>query len=183
MRKQLSKIIFILIISLFIHPLISYSQEGLELTEEQKKIIRAPLKGIKGIYVSIERLRPDAKELGITKESLKTKVELKLRLAGIKVYSREEWLNSYGAISNLYVNLNTIGLERVMGAYAFNISFSLQDMAYITRSSRPKVVITWSESRLGVYNTKKNGLEEINKGFKEVTDIFLNDYLAVNPKK
>lgn len=181
MRKQLSKIIFILIISLFIHPLISYSQEGM--TEEHIKIRREALKGIKGVSVLIEDLSPVAKELGITKESLNTEVELKLRLAGIKVYSSEEWLNSHGAISTLYVNLHTVGFGGVRGAYAYNIEFLLQDVAYITRSSRTDLVITWRDSRLGVYNTKKDGLEAINKSFKVVTDIFLNDYLAVNPKK
>jgi len=181
MRKQLSKIIFILIISLFIHPLISYSQEGM--TEELIKSRREPLKGIKGVYVLIESLPPDAKELGITKESMKTKTELNLRLAGIRVYSREDWRKNPGAISTLYVNLNTVGFGTVKGAYAYNISFSLRDVAYITRSSRPDLVTTWSGSRLGVYNNKLDGLEAINKSFKVVIDIFLNDYLAVNPKK
>lgn len=172
MRKQLSKIIFILIISLFIHPLIGYSQ-------------REPLKGIQGIYVSIEQLHPDAKELGITRESLKTEVELKLRLAGIRIdNSREELLKlATTATPYLYVNLNiknsTVGGVNI---YTYNISISLIDKVYIARNSMYILATTWSRGVLGI-STKDNGLRHIREGLKKLLDRFLNDYLAVNPKK
>jgi len=183
MRKQLSKTIFILIISLFIHPL--YSQ--VELTEEHIQMRREPLKGIQGIYVLIEFLPADAKQLGITKESLKTKVELKLRLAGIRILSSEEHLKSSETVSPssiLYVNLNIVSVtSRDTNIYASDISIELQEKATIKRNKLVDRVTVWKESTLGVYNTKEGTLKGIKESLKKNTDIFLNDYLAVNPKK
>ena len=182
MRKQLSKIIFILIISLFIHPLISYSQEGP--TEEWIKTRREKLKGIEGVYVLIESLPPVTKELGITKELVKTEVELKLRLAGIRIDSREELLKvATTATTYLYVNLNTISYTvGGVNIYAFNISISLSDKVHIARNSMYTLAETWRDGILMI-STKDNGLRKIREGLKRLLDTFLNDYLAVNPKK
>jgi len=179
MRKQLSKIIFILIISLFIYPLISYSQAGLELIEEKITTQRGALKGIQGFHVSIENLPPVAKELGITKELLKTEVELKLRLAGIKIYSHEEYVKNLVGISSLYVNLNIVGNNE--GAYVFNIYIALRELAYIQRTNKPSLATIWEYGYAGFTPKASNSFirEELKRGL----DTFLNDYLAVNPKK
>jgi len=173
MRKQLSKIIFILIISLFIHPLIGYSQEGL--TEEGIKTRREPLKGIKDIFVVIEDLPPVAKELGITEESLKTKVELKLRLAGIKIPRSEEKDSPFVI---LYVKLNIV---RDKNIYAFNMDISLLEIVYIKRINQRRPASIWDYSH--VILTQKDSSSFIREELKRGLDIFLNDYLAVNPKK
>jgi len=145
---------------------------------------RRVLKGVKGVYVLTESLPLVAKELGITERSLKTEVELKLRLAGIGVYSREEWLKNPLEISTLYINLNiTSGTIRGMRHYPFHISINLRDVVYIQRSLSRTLLTTWSEGILGAYSTKEVELGRINKALKTITDIFLNYYLAVNPKK
>jgi len=177
MRKQLSKIIFILIISLFIHPLTSYSEAELELTEEH--IRREPLKGIQGISVLIESLRPVAKELGITRESLKTEVELKLRSAGIKIPRSEEKDSPFGT---LYVNVNII---RDKNIYAFKIDIELHEIVYIKRINKRKLIRTpvriWDYGYVGLFH--KDNSSFIREELKRGLDRFLNDYLAVNPKK
>jgi len=172
MRKQLSKIIFILIISLFIHPLISYSQEGM--TEEGIKTRREPLKGIKGVYVFIEDLPPDAKKLGITRESLKTEVELKLRLAGIKIPRRIKD-SPFGILS---VSLNVIGQNNI---YIFNIDIEFKEIVYIKRINQRRPLTIWEYGYVGLTPKASNSFirEELKRGL----DKFLNDYLAVNPKK
>jgi len=176
MRKQLSKIIFILIISLFIHPLTSYSQEGP--SEKDIQFRREPLKGIQGIYVLIEDLPPNAKEFGITKESLKTEVELKLRLAGIKIPGSEEKDSSFGI---LYVTLYIIGEKKI---YAFDIDISLQEIIYIKRINQRRLVTTWNLGYLGLFHKDhKDNSPFIREQLKRTLDTFLNDYLAVNPKK
>jgi len=179
MRKQLSKIIFILIISLFIHPLTSYSEAELELTEEH--IRREPLKGIEGVYVLIESLFPVTKELGITEESLKTKVELKLRLAGIKISSREELVLNFYPV--LYVDLSTVRWAvGDISLYAFNIDITLRETAYIKRNNKSILAATWKSGGIGIHG-KQEILEQINNMLQVILNRFLNDYLAVNPKK
>jgi len=156
-----------------------YSQ--IEPTEEEIKRHRETLKGIKGVYVLIEDLNPVAKKLGITEELLKTEVELKLRLAGIRIYSEEEMLEYlYPA---LYVNLNTHkDTGSGIGFYAFSLEIAIKEAAYIKRNNRPDHVTTWNDGVLGFF-TKENSLELIREVLKRVLDRFLNDYLAVNPKK
>jgi len=181
MKKQLSRIIFILIISLFIQPLIGYSQT--ELTEELINIRREPLKGIKGIYVVIENIKPEAIELGITRELLKTEVEPKLRLAGLIIHSREEYLKDSTTVQQLYVNLNILRI--IFGdiiIYPFNIRIALSETVYIERDFTRSTAIRWNEASVGA-TTKENSLKLIREQLKILLDKFLNDYLAVNPKK
>jgi len=87
--------------------------------------------------VLIEELTPAAKELGITKELLKTDVELKLRFAGIRVYNREEEMfKNPVKISSLYINLNVIsGTAGGVNIYPYHIYIALKDEVYIKRIS------------------------------------------------
>jgi len=133
--------------------------------------------------IGIESLPPEAKELGITKELLKTEAELKLRLAGIKVYSKKESLKGSTASQDLYVNINIIRLS--LGGiiiYPFRIGISIDDDVYIERNSMRTTAEIWEYGTLGAI-TKKNALKHIRESMKRLLDVFLNDYLAVNPKK
>ncbi len=71
---------------------------------------RESLRGIPGVYVLIEHLNPDAESDGLTRTQLRTDVELKLRLAGIKVFTREE---RFLGPEELEAEMKSCGFERV----------------------------------------------------------------------
>ena len=57
----------------------------------------------RGVYVAIA-LAPDLEPAGLAKANIQTDLELKLRLAGIPVLSREEWLTTHGPTLFLSIN-------------------------------------------------------------------------------
>lgn len=58
---------------------------------------RETLRGLKGVYVLVEHLNPEAERDGLDKTTIQTDVELKLRQAGIQVLTGTEWLAEPGA--------------------------------------------------------------------------------------
>ena len=69
---------------------------------------RNTLRGLSGVYVMPENpLEEDAIRGGLSQDNIRTEVELKLRLAGIRVLSKEEWEQELGR-PYLYVRLNVL---------------------------------------------------------------------------
>ena len=75
------------------------------------------LAGVSGLYVTVEDINDTAKADGLSAEQLKTDVERRLRLAGIKV--------GYGFSPFLYVQIAYIKNAR---NYAFNINVEFQQL-------------------------------------------------------
>ena len=94
-------------------------------------------------------------------------------------------MKSLGIIPLLYVRPHIISITpRTTKIYASIISIKLQEKATIKRNNQLVYLVSvWDEGVLAVYNTKEDTLKGINKSLNIIIDIFLNDYLAVNPKK
>lgn len=134
---------------------------------------QASLTGINSIFVLVERLPNGAKKLALSEEIIQTDVELKLRLAGLRVVTMAESVNLPGS-PYLYVNLNVTS-----GAEAASIDISLHQDATLQRNGqRAGGVGTWTNEML-IANPSVQG---IRNSVKDVTDKFLNDWLAANPK-
>src|SRR5207249_4173290 len=58
---------------------------------------RATLRGVEGVDVLVEALKPEVERAGVTRQQLKIDVELQLRKAGIRVFTEEERLRTPGA--------------------------------------------------------------------------------------
>jgi hypothetical protein len=137
---------------------------------------RATLKGITAVYVVVEELRDSAKVLGLTKDAIRTDVELKLRLAGIRVVeTTEEWAKLTGS-PFLYVNVNVLdGSARVA-----NVEVELDQDALLARNGEfASGVTTWSAGGVLV----NPDVQYIRDRIKDAVDKFLNAWLSVNPKK
>src|SRR5437870_1323407 len=65
---------------------------------------RATLRGVQGLAVLVEDLRPGIEQAGLTKQQLIIDAELRLRKAGIPVMTREEAFATPGA-PFLYINV------------------------------------------------------------------------------
>ena len=139
------------------------------------------LKGIKGVFVIIEKLTPDIEKDGLTKNQIQTDVELKLRLAGIKVLTEEESFKEPGS-PLLYITVNALKIE-ALSAYSFSIGVSLKQDVNLTRNSEIKNyhVATWGIEIVG-FTAKNSVVNDIRDYVKNLEDMFLNDYLTANPK-
>ena len=130
------------------------------------------LKGLDGVGVIVESFHEKAIISGFNKDIFQTDIELKLRLAGIKV------LDETAGSPYLYLNVNA-SLAKQRGQY-FPYSFILELNQYVYLSRDLDIgttASTWNTGALG------NGdLSFIREGVKDHVDKFINAYLSVNPK-
>lgn len=141
---------------------------------------RETLRGIKAIFVAIEHLRNEAEKFGLTKDKIRSDVELQLKMAGIKVVSKEEWLKIPGS-PRLYININQVYNNQV-GAFVCDINVNFNQMVYLER--KPDVscmATTWWTTATGAVGVKEME-KKIRETIKDQVDVFLNEYFAVNPK-
>jgi hypothetical protein len=132
------------------------------------------LKGIRAVWVLVENFSDGAKVLGLSKETTKTDVELKLRLAGMRVVTEEEGFKLPGG-PYVYVVVN---LTDTASAASVDISLN-QDAKLESNDEIVTGVDTWSRGVVIAHP----GLQGIRDSIKDLVDTFLNDWLSVNPKK
>jgi len=138
------------------------------------------LKGLKGVNVLIEDMTNDAIKAGLTVKQIQTDVEVKLRIAGIRVLTKEESIKTLGR-PYLYVNLN-IRKTSNTSLYHANLEIQLIQNVLLERDqSMSCSAATWSIS--GVASGGKDKIQTVRDFIKDNMDEFINDYLAVNPKK
>ena len=142
---------------------------------------RDVLAGLQGMGVVVEKLDDGSKEAGLTREQIQTDVELKLRLAGIKVLSREK----YGTMKSgayLYVQVNAIKMRNFL-ACSCNVSVSLIEIVHLARDPAISVYAeTWNKNCIIIAGSATIG-EAAQKVIKNLVDMFINDYLATNTKE
>ena len=140
---------------------------------------RNSLRGLSGVYVVPENpLEEDAIRGGLSQHTIRKEAELKLRLAGIRVLSREEWEKEPG---RPYLQVWPKVLKGgVLGGYIYHISLEFKQYVSLVRSSSIQVFgTTWSAEHMG-YTPE---LKDIQDKVKDRIDQFINAYLSVNPKK
>jgi len=154
---------------------------------------RGTLQGVKGFHVLIEDLSSDAKAAGLSRERLKTLVELKLRMADVKVLPYDEEIPATVLRPTLYLRLY---IQKVSESYAFAYAvIATLEFKQLVVLHRNKDIIcfatTWEDRQGAVIVGTGNDSLVINhrltnfaeKTVKELVDEFLNDYLAANPKE
>ena len=141
---------------------------------------RKTLAGLTGLYVSVEQIPDEMQRDGLDTTQILTDVELKLRQAGITVLTRQEWLST-AAAPYLYVNVQAI--KNPANFYAFSVDVQLRQR--VTLVHDPAVLIlatTWSATGvIGTVGSKK--LSSLREAVRDLTDQFINAYLAANPKR
>lgn len=138
---------------------------------------RENLRGLKGVLVSIEPQEPEVEKAGLATETVKTDVELRLRMGGIKVFSKEEWLRSTGYP---FVRLSLNVLRVAPGMWVYHTRASLYEKVHpLRRPLLKRFASTW-ESPGWIGMTGKTS--DIRDAVKDQVDIFINEYLAANPK-
>ena len=177
------KFLFWLMVTIFLVSIYSFAIADDEDTD------RLSLKGLKGIYVKVLLTSKDVEELenrGINKETIKTDVELKLRMAGVKVVSIEE-LNKI--IGKPFLTISLVGITVATKeptkdkhiAFGFRIAF-FQDVFLARNMESCPSAETWSLGSVGHAMTDRNIATFIRGHIKDLTDRFINAYLSVNPK-
>lgn len=145
---------------------------------------RESLAGLEGVVVKIEiSNEDDAKNWGLRKEQLKNDVELKLRLAGIKVLPEEEKeKESVWEHPHLIVGITPI-IKNKLEFSVFCIELFLAQSVRLTRDRTITIfATTWETGWVGSVD-KVKFVSEVREKLKDRVDEFINDYLAANPKE
>lgn len=144
------------------------------------RLRREPLAGLQGVHVLVEDFGPVEKKYGLTKQAFQTDVELRLRQYGVRVLSREESLQTVGDPC-LYVVVTVQGNER-LGICAGSVRVALQEVTLLQRNPETAVpATTWDKG--AVWLGGSSYLNKLRQVVIDRVDMFINDYLAANPKK
>jgi hypothetical protein len=135
------------------------------------------LQGIRKISVVVEKLDEESTKYGVTEQTLRTQTELELRRTGITVGDRaESALDS----PTLYVRLTAMAAA---GLHVYHIELFVEQNATLRRD--PNITaygaITWDKTNLGIVGSTEYS-NNVHKNLGTLLEMFLNDYLSVNPK-
>lgn len=149
------------------------------------------LQGIQGFVVVVESLSKAALEAGLTEESVEALVSGQLVLAGIKVLTKKEWKEFKNPGAALYVNINAVKIP-LGSTYAYSIRIEVKQNAVLARldrevrSSDLVLATTWMQGELGAVpelDYRNRFLNTVKNTLKELTELFITDYLLANPRK
>ena len=149
---------------------------------------RESLAGLAGVYVLVEDMAPDVERNGLTRSTLQTDVEVKLRQAGIRVLGLTDMVDTELAIAlgSPFLYLRVVaGRVDEFPLYAVSISLELSQQVMLNRKTTigPRILVapTWRTSWVGVVGTKM--LHQVRESVRDQVDQFVNAYLAANPKR
>ena len=135
------------------------------------------LKDLPGVIVTVEDFRRAAEDAGFDSQTFQTDVELKLRMAGIKVTKDTDF-------PKLYLFINALHRER-NEKHAYSASLRLIQPVLLqsqlrsdseTSSEDALSAATWITGLLGY-----GAVADVRAAVKDLVDTFVNDWLAVNP--
>jgi hypothetical protein len=151
---------------------------GSAATAGDDEFSRRSLKGLAGVYVMVEPLGSEVEQGGLTKTSIQTDAELKLRQAGITVLTQAESHKTPGSPA-LYIHVNGFGGP----LYAFSMIAELYQDVRLDRDPSTWIpgATTWSIDSVGI--ARRDNFRIIRDEIKDMVDQFINAYLSVNPRK
>ena len=143
---------------------------------------RKSLQGLKGVFILVEHIEPEAERDGVRASDLQKRVEANLRLAGIKVLTEEELHRSPGQ-PFLYVRVTYRKLmTNIPIGAAIDLELELRQNAFLERDAAIDLpASTWQGGMLvtvGIGDLTKGLLN----GIDHLTEQFISDYRSVNPK-
>ena len=142
------------------------------------KFSRASLRGLKGIYISVEELEPEITNDGLTSDLIRKDVKALLRTARIAVLSKEGWFETNGS-PYLYINANVMKLDKTK-EYIYSVNISFNQNVYPVRDHVEIMgASTWTTG--GIVGITGN-LDNIRGSVKSLVEQFIEAYSSVNPE-
>jgi hypothetical protein len=136
---------------------------------------RAILRGLEGVRVVVERLKPEIERDGLFGSTLQTDAELSLQMAGIKILSEEEWLKTPGA-PYLYLKVNAFQCAR---GYVYNIDLTLEEQVTLVRK---RLNVSATTSKFGDQLGIASSLSDIRGEARDLVEEFVKAWQEANRK-
>jgi hypothetical protein len=149
-------------------------QDGL--AQNDNYLSRPTLKGLTGVDVKVEYLRPDIEQAGLTRMTLQTDVELTLREAGIQVVAQPSL-----STGNLYLNVDCMNRPPIM---IYGCSFQLDLNQPVALARNPQILTlasTWSVGEIYMVGAAYLSTD-LPTAVRGLVRQFANAYLEQNPR-
>ena len=172
MRRLFIPFMFALVIN---RPGVAHAQASMKLIEPIDS-----LRNMREIAVVVEEI-PVLENL-LSAGTLEAAIERRLRQAGIHVPPDDKKDPLAAFVPYLYANVNVIKAEP--GGYVFSLNLQFKRAVEVNNVDRNRnflVVTTWEQGGLGLIPL--DGYRSIQESLDEYVTAFLDDYLAVNPRK
>ena len=140
------------------------------------------LKGLRGVEIVVEMSENSETLLqkdGVGESQLQTRLEVKLREAGIRVLTQEQGGKTPGR-PYLYLNINSTKIQGNPPVASVAIALELQEQVLLQRGKKSASAATWSTATVGT--VPADDVRSIYDRVGDLVDEFINDYLAANPK-
>ena len=163
--------------------LIGFSASPLHAQFDTTDYDRRTLAGLNGVYVyvAVEHIDSSVASTGFTKLDVQTDVEVRLREAGIPVLNLTQ-LKAQPGTPALYVDVLLFTRDVDPDFYAFSVTVQLFQAVRLTRNSTEVEAATWTATPyLGTVGRER--LRDVRNDVLDAINQFVNDYLAVNPKR
>jgi hypothetical protein len=140
------------------------------------------LKGLQGIRVVVEMLNPELERDGLAARQIQVDVELRLRKAGITVYSQDE-ANKADRPGVLHVMVDAVkGDDFLRNLYAVHTSVELWQVVHLHRLNKSPAFVAATWTIRGMALVGKEKLQDARSYLAVGVDEFINDYLTDHSK-
>ncbi len=142
-------------------------------------IVQEGLRGLPGVHLFVGDIKKDAEKDWLRKDKIQSDVERKLRSAGIRILTQEEWrkLPGWPFLSISVATFKGHGSSM----YAFVVEIALREQVTAIRNGRSLTASTWESDVIGTARAA-NLAEYVRENVRDEVDKFVNAFLTVNPK-
>ncbi len=140
----------------------------------------------------VKVILPQLEKYGLTEETVKTGIELRLRRNGIRVYDVPTDPNGFRAFTLSHSDIRAFSLANLgliidvisssqLDVVAADITLSQGQLVNLLSANKPTYVYvdTWRKSQQ-VIGSSKNIVQGCKEAIDELIDLYCNDYLAVH---
>ena len=141
-------------------------------------------RGLAGVAVAVTDLGQEVERDGLLKAQLQTDVELRLRKAGIRVLTEEQWITEPGQPTlSVKVALYKSSDPKING-YAKSVNIVLRQNVLLSRNPSTifRGAITWESFEAVGFSNPTVLQKDIRDTLADCVDEFINAFLAANPK-
>lgn len=140
-------------------------------------VARDTLRGLTGVHVVVEELRPEAVDDGLSKEAIEESVVQRLWDGGVRVLMEDQWTIAAGA-PYLYLNVNAVKSKDL---YVYAVDLQLNQTVKLERLPSVAVAATTWATGCRVGAVSADSVRVLAQVAAQSVDRFLEDYRAANP--
>jgi hypothetical protein len=142
---------------------------------------RKTLVGLPGFFVAVEDMDSSAGRVGVTSTVIQTDVEARLKAAGIRLYTADDFKNIL-EVPQLYINVNELALHGAQaGLFTYNATTEVRQAIKLSRN--PDITstsVTWrAPATVGTVGSD-NFYVAVRDVVREEVDLLITAFQAAN---